>query len=140
MIITNPSIYVLAILYSNNIGLPDWYYPNNTLQVAVCVKANSSASQLRTIAIIKAQAELLRQRKVSVHSELIITHEENTKTGSYSSTMDEKITQKSDGVIGENRILKSGIFIFDDAKHYCILYGKEEHVAVMERTDNLWGS
>lgn len=119
----------MAILYSQNTGMPEWYYQNNTSKVAVCVKANSSASQLRTIAIAKAQAELLRQVRVSVHSELIITHEENTKTGISSSNMDERITQKSDGVIEENRILKSGIFHFDDAKHYCILYGQEKHVA-----------
>ena len=126
----------LAILYSQNTGIPEWYYQNNASQAAVCVKVNSGDTQLRTIAIAKAQAELLRQEKVSVHSELIITHEENTKTGASSSTMDERITQKSDGVVEENRILKSGMFIFDDAKHYCILYGKEKHVAGMGCVDD----
>lgn len=118
----------LTILYSQTSGIPEWYYPDDSSQVAVCLNAKSSASQLRTIAIAKAQAELLRQREVSIRSELIITREKNSKTGGSLSTMNEKITQKSEGVIEKNRVIKSGIFFFDDARQYCILYGKEKLV------------
>jgi len=104
--------------------LPNWYFTESSSKVPICLKLNSSISQLRIIAIAKAQSQLLRQIKTQVESELVIIHNSNSTTGKTSSEINEKISQKAQGIIQGKKVLKSGIFYFDGVKNYCILYGK----------------
>jgi hypothetical protein len=116
-------LFSILYLEAEQIGYPKWFFiSNNQSKVPVCIRINGSISTARTIAIAKAKVELQRMKKVKLNSEIIL--EKTSSKNDYNSTFKEVIKEKSEGIIKGENILKSGIFIIDNIKNYCLLYGK----------------